>query len=289
MKYSPEGLQAFVEAVEQGSFSAAARKLKKSQSTVSTAIANLELDLGIELFSRNSRYPQLTEAGFKVLGQVQEILAAAHRLEELSIRLSDQIEPRLTVGLTDVYSFYQDRNFLQSFSDKYPDIELEWLDSEGADVIGLLLAGRAHVGLLASQPSYPTDLVARRLPITAKMGIFVGHTHDLSQKTEVRLDDLRPARQIYLNTERSTTKRPGGRVWSATDYLMVLEMAEQGFGWAVLPQELVRQYGSGRLVELAVEGYPRSVNLDVLWSKNTPPGPAGMWLVNRLLSAEAKP
>src|SRR5699024_4539586 len=156
MKYSPEGLQAFVEAAEQGSFSAAARKLNKSQSTVSSAIANLEADLGVELFVRTGRYPKLTEAGLKVLGFAKQILDVAGRLEELSIRLSDNVEPKLTVGLTDVYSWYHDRHFLHDFASTYPEVELEWVDAEGEDVIGLVLSGRAHVGLLASQQSYPT-------------------------------------------------------------------------------------------------------------------------------------
>ena len=52
MRYSPEALTAFVEAVDSGSFSAAARRLRKSQSTISTAIANLEADLGVTLFDR---------------------------------------------------------------------------------------------------------------------------------------------------------------------------------------------------------------------------------------------
>ena len=63
MPYSPESLQAFVEAAALGSFSAAARRLRKTQSTVSTAIAHLEADLGVSLFDRSGRYPQLTEAG----------------------------------------------------------------------------------------------------------------------------------------------------------------------------------------------------------------------------------
>ncbi|HBX1524924.1 TPA: LysR family transcriptional regulator, partial [Klebsiella pneumoniae] len=55
MRYSPEALTAFVEAVDSGSFSAAARRLRKSQSTISTAIANLEADLGVILFDRATR------------------------------------------------------------------------------------------------------------------------------------------------------------------------------------------------------------------------------------------
>lgn len=50
MRYSPEALMAFVETVSCGSFSAAARRLRKSQSTISTAIAHLEADLGFSLF-----------------------------------------------------------------------------------------------------------------------------------------------------------------------------------------------------------------------------------------------
>lgn len=97
MRYSPEALLAFVEAAALGSFSAAARKLRKSQSTISTAIANLEADLGLILFDRQARQPVLTAAGRKVLGHVQEILAASERLDALSIRLADNIEPRLSV------------------------------------------------------------------------------------------------------------------------------------------------------------------------------------------------
>lgn len=71
MRYSPEALKAFVEAVAAGSFSAAARRLRKNQSTISTSIANLEADLGFELFDRSARQPVLTIPGEQVLGYVQ--------------------------------------------------------------------------------------------------------------------------------------------------------------------------------------------------------------------------
>ena len=70
MRYSPEALTAFVETVAAGSFSAAARRLRKSQSTISTSIANLEADLGFELFDRSARHPVLTAQGEQVLGYV---------------------------------------------------------------------------------------------------------------------------------------------------------------------------------------------------------------------------
>ncbi|MDP3309728.1 MAG: LysR family transcriptional regulator, partial [Polaromonas sp.] len=81
MRHSPEALTAFAEAATLGSFSAAARKLGKSQSTISSAIANLEIDLGLSLFDRSSRKPALTEHGRVMLGKVQDILAASDRLD----------------------------------------------------------------------------------------------------------------------------------------------------------------------------------------------------------------
>ncbi len=50
MRFSLEHLEVFVAVVEAGSFSEAARRLGNAQSRVSTTIANLETDLGVELF-----------------------------------------------------------------------------------------------------------------------------------------------------------------------------------------------------------------------------------------------
>ena len=56
-------LRIFVAAAEERSFSAAGRRLGRAQSVVSQAIANLEEQLGVELFRREGRYPELTPGG----------------------------------------------------------------------------------------------------------------------------------------------------------------------------------------------------------------------------------
>ncbi|ROL64683.1 LysR family transcriptional regulator [Pseudomonas vranovensis] len=285
MRYSPEALQAFVEAAALGSFSAAARKLRKSQSTVSAAIANLEADLGVTLFDRQARQPVLTEAGRKVLGHVQEILAASERLDQLSIRLADKVEPRLTIVFSDMHQLNPDNRVMQLFEQRYQDIELECMIAEAGDVLNLLQSGRAHLGMLAAQPGYPADVAATRLAAQAQMGIFVASSHPLAQLAQPTQAHLAGHRQLYLNTYTDSVNKPQGRVWSAPDYLMLLEMTEEGFGWAELPHGLVRQYGHGQLTELKLRGWPRPIAVDVAWSKLSPPGPAGLWLLDRLLES----
>ncbi|CAI1515698.1 HTH-type transcriptional activator AllS [Serratia quinivorans] len=288
MRYSPEALQAFVEAAALGSFSAAARKLRKSQSTISTAIANLEADLGLLLFDRQARQPVLTAAGHKVLGHVQEILAASERLDALSIRLADNIEPRLSLVFSDTYQPKHHDRLMQLFEQRYQDIELEWMIAEDGDVLDLLQSGRAHLGMVEVQASYPPDIGFARLPEQTEMGLFVTHSHPLAQTASPTPEQLSSTRQLILNTySGAEAARSGSLVWSAPSYLLLLEMAEQGFGWAVLPNWLVKQYGHDKLTELKPRGWPKLISVDAVWSKLTPPGPAGYWLLERLLENAA--
>ncbi|GAA3580343.1 LysR family transcriptional regulator [Gibbsiella quercinecans] len=286
MRYSPEALQAFVEAAALGSFSAAARKLRKSQSTISTAIANLEADLALTLFDRQGRQPVLTAAGRKVLNQVQEILAASERLDALSIRLAGNVEPRLTIVFSDTYQPKHHDRMMMNFEQRYQDIELECMIAEDGDVLDLLQSGRAHLGMVETQKNYPPDIAFARLPNQTEMGLFVARQHPLAQLSAPTPEQLARTRQLYLNTYTGTeAARPGGPVWSAPSYLMLLEMAEQGFGWAVLPRWLVRQYSHEKLTELRPRGWPKMISVDVVWSKLTPPGPAGYWLLEQLLDS----
>ena len=60
MNVNQEQLLMFKTVMEAGSFSAAARQLGKVPSAVSMAIANLEIDLNLELFQRSGREPKPT-------------------------------------------------------------------------------------------------------------------------------------------------------------------------------------------------------------------------------------
>jgi DNA-binding transcriptional LysR family regulator len=52
-------LRVFIAAAEEGSFSAAGRKLRRAQSLVTQTVANLEGQLNVKLFDRANKYPRL--------------------------------------------------------------------------------------------------------------------------------------------------------------------------------------------------------------------------------------
>ncbi|KYC17029.1 LysR family transcriptional regulator [Pseudomonas sp. ABFPK] len=282
MRYSPEALVAFVEAASLGSFSAAARKLRKSQSTISIAIANFEADVGCPLFERGGRHPTLNEAGRQVLSHVEAILDASAQLDALAVRLAENIEALISVVMSDSYSVTFQGAVMARFAQHYPHTELRCGPSEDADVIELIQQGLAHVGILATQPSYPADVAVARLPEQAEFGVYVASGHPLAALPQVQMQHLESVRQLYIKTYAPSLHHGRGQAWSAPDYLTLLEFAVRGFGWAELPRALVARFGSG-LVELQVAGYPRRVDMDVAWSSRRALGPAGQWLVRQML------
>lgn len=281
---SQEVLLAFVQAATQGSFSAAARKLGRSQSTISAAVASLEIDLDLLLFDRSSRKPTLTPAGHVMLQRAEAILAATSRLEMTARQLAQGVEPKLTVAISDTYQSARFEAALVGFEQRYPDLELECLIAECDDLIELVQRGRAHLAFAEMQDTYPPDLVTSTVAERTDLALFVKDDHVLTRVERVDQQVLEQQRELRLATiVNPYDSRAKGRVWSAPSYLMLMEMAEMGFGWAALPRWLVARFGNGSLVELTVRGWPRPVYVDALWSRIYPPGPAGSWLLSKML------
>lgn len=281
---SHEVLLAFVQAATQGSFSAAARKLGKSQSTISAAVASLEIDLNVTLFDRSSRKPGLTSAGHVLLQRAEEILAATSRLEMSAAQLAQGVEAKLTIAMSDTYQSDRFEAALSEFEQRYPDLELECLIAECDDLIALVQGGRAHIAFAEMQEHYPPDLDRATVDEHTEIALFVSPSHPLASLPKIDRQVLQQHRELRLATIINPYEsRAQGRVWSAPSYLMLLEMAQGGFGWAPLPRWLVARFGPGTLQELKVRGWPKPVAVDALWSRLNPPGPAGSWMLAKML------
>ncbi|WP_159974100.1 LysR family transcriptional regulator [Pseudomonas sp. 8Z] len=289
MNISAESLQAFAQAASCGSLSAAARRLGKSQSTISEAVARLEIDLGVALFERGPRKLQLTEAGASLLAHAEEVLNASDRLARHAASLAKGQEARLTLALSDAYQPKQYEARLEELDQRFPNLQFESLIAEQADVLDLISQGRAHLGLLAAQSTYPPHIAHARLAMHSEFGLFVAKGHPLSTLAKVQPEDLSPWRLLRLssvaNDDANSDDLPGsgGRCWAAPDYLMLLEMARLGFGWAELPRQLVDTFGFDSLHELPCNGWPRRVTVDAVWSRQRELGPIAAWLLGRLL------
>ena len=102
--YSFEQLKVFVTVCESGSFSAAARKLKRAQSGVSQSIANLEIAIDQELFNREKNIPVLTNTGKALLpvADAQSILEQQKQALTPVLQASEKRSIQIIILLTGV-------------------------------------------------------------------------------------------------------------------------------------------------------------------------------------------
>ena len=234
-----ENFRAFVLAAELGSFSAAARQMGKAQSAVSTAIANLEIDADVQLFDRSARNPVLTEAGAALLPNARGILLGNQEFLARATSMAQGVEGHLCVAIEQGISVKPLLDLLHQFSTAFAHVSLEIITPDPTDMAALLKHGRAELGLMIEQESYPTGFRFRGVGYSRTVPV-AAHSHPLADLAQVRHADLRQYRELVPRSRAtSETGRPGNRkspsVWYAESPTLAVELVAQGFGWAELP------------------------------------------------------
>ena len=284
MKLSLESLHLLVAVAECGSFSAAARGLGKAQSAVSTAMANLEIDLGLTLFDRSGRLPRLTAPGERMVAEARALLAQQGQLQALAAELAAGIEARLTLAIDDESLLPWLTPVLEQLAAAYPLLELELLFPMMEDLSDMLLTGRAQLAIGYQGLVTPVALTRFGLGRMA-MPLVVAPDHPLTQLSAPGLEDLRQHRQLMVTARQPGTERERFRlstaIWWVEGDLGVLELVKRGLGWATVPAFLLTDaLAHGDVVCLPDEALPPipELSIELLWHSTRPIGPAAQWL-----------
>ena len=131
MKTTSEELTVFVQVVENGSFSRAAKQLSMANSAVSRVVKRLEEKLGVNLINRTTRQLRLTEEGSQYFRRVQKILQemAAAEAEMLAVHEVPQGILRVDSAMPMVLHLLVP--LAAKFNERYPHIQLSLVSSEG--------------------------------------------------------------------------------------------------------------------------------------------------------------
>ncbi|WP_339891432.1 LysR family transcriptional regulator [uncultured Alteromonas sp.] len=289
MRLSLEQLTAFCSVASEKSFSAAARKLGKSQSAVSISVANLEIDLGVILFDRSSRYPSLTNHGISLLRDAEAILHQCSSMENRANSIASELESQVVVAIDDAIPFQLLNHNLAAFGEKFPFVDLNILHPSSHYVQQSIEQGDASLGVMCAGTNYPQHLHFKRLGnITF---VNVAHkNHPLTRLPQVSFDDLNRHRQlVYLPLRDSLPTSEylsGSSQWRMGSYLALMNTLSAGMGWATVPKQLIIDLQlQDELVELALTSYPHTqwtVGVDLVWSSNQRFGQAVGWLRDAL-------
>jgi DNA-binding transcriptional LysR family regulator len=96
-------MRVLVAVAETGSFSAAARRLGRVQSAISQSIQALETALGVPLFIREGKVPQLNEAGRVILEDARRLIQGAETMKARAESISAEVEPELTLAVDAIF------------------------------------------------------------------------------------------------------------------------------------------------------------------------------------------
>jgi DNA-binding transcriptional LysR family regulator len=117
---SLDQLKAFIAAVDEGSFSAAGRKLHRAQSAVSELVSNLEAQLGVALFDRSERYPKLTAAGIQLVADARCVVANVDLLKARAKGISRGLESELSAVVDVLFPIEAIAESAKEFRDRFP-------------------------------------------------------------------------------------------------------------------------------------------------------------------------
>ncbi len=111
--------------VEENGYSAAAKVLNRSQSTISYSMAKLQSQLGVELLKVEGRQCELTPIGYTVLHRSRVVLEQLTDLEQSVCYLSDGIEAQISLAVE--YIFPKDILFIaiREFNQRFPHTQVQ--------------------------------------------------------------------------------------------------------------------------------------------------------------------
>jgi len=231
-------LRAFVEVVERGSFSEAARAMGISQPAVTMQIQGLESDLGATLLERRYRRVELTEAGRSLLPIATKVM---HELDEARVeieRLSDTVGGHLELAVSTTPGQYILPRLLGTFLRQYPEVTVSLRVYDTADVVAHVEAGEAHLGMTGAR--IPHAKVGYEEMGVDQLLMICPVDSPLANRTHVQLAEI--AEHPFIARESGSGTR------------IVVEQALREGGVEPSDLNIVMELGTSEAIVNAVEG-----------------------------------
>ena len=276
-------LEALIQVAARRSFSRAAEALGLTQPSVTARIQSLERDLGEPLFERNGRGVRLTEVGASFLPHAQRVLQALQDGRDAVHALRQLEAGTLRLAAAPTISTYVLPGLLKEFRSRYPQLEVSVRTEYSDQIVQMVLADEAEVGLERSI-SHP-DAVT--VPLYEDEVVLVtSRDHPFGERAPVSIEEVGQRRLIMFNRGSSyytlvdNALRQAGALVSPTMELDNMEatkkMVDEGLGIAFLPKVAVErelERGELRLVQVTGMAMPRR-QIAMIYRRGRPLGRA---------------
>ena len=239
-------LECFDAVVTEGTFQAAAQKLRRTQPSVSTAVKNLENQLGLVLLDRAGYRVAVTDAGRSFHQRTRVFLYDLRALKNHAAQLAMGEESELRVVIGDLCPLPQTLALLRRFFDDCPGTRLHLHFEAIAGPWERLFDGEAdlilhHINKADPRLEFMDLFSVWVVPVVASGFLRFPVSRSITP------EQMRGYVQCVIrDTSRHSATRDyylveGARSWTVSDQLMKRELILQGMGWGHMPKFLIDQ------------------------------------------------
>ncbi len=282
-------LRALEAVAETGSFSAAARRLGRVQSAVSQAIQALEVSLGVALFDRSGKVPQLNDTGRVVLEDARNLLRGAEALKARAESIAGELEPELTLAVESMFPMHVLIDALRDLQARFPLLPVTVYTEALGGAEQRLRDGAARIALYPPNPIMSENRETEFMVTIPTVPVVAANHLLASEKAPLSRAVLERQVQLVL-TDRSPVSAGisagivSHRTWRFADINTRLEFLLAGFGWCNMPLPMVLghiQAGRLKVLDIAQHNAPE-FRIHAVYPRGRMPGKAGRWLIDTL-------
>ncbi|WP_448956184.1 LysR family transcriptional regulator [Labrys neptuniae] len=278
----------FLAVVEERHFTRAARRVHLTQSSLSASIRALESELGGELFVRNTRNVEVTEAGRALLPHARQTLACAEEGRDAVAGVRGLLRGQLAIGVIQTFGMLHLPSLLARYHRLHPGVRLRLRHGSVSALTAAVVQGELELAFV----DYPLGLHADRTQARSlgdeHLVLAVASDDPLTARRQLRLQDLATRDFVEYRADSAlritidTACREAGlerHICCEVDTISdLVELVAQGLGVTLLPSSALLPAG-GRVTGVPVTP-PIRRELAVISAANRLPTPAAAALLD---------
>lgn len=230
-----QSLTVFLQVAEEGSFSAAAKKLALTQPTVSFHIDNLEKNFGCPLFTRTSKGVSLTIYGEKLYETTKTINSLVARTHNEIQAMTQGSSGRILLGASTIPADYILPPLLADFLSAHPGLSLSLVTGDSQTILKKFTQGEIPIAIIGAKPD--DSLVSQ--PLWTDQLVLAAHP-DFKQ-----VDLTLTVKEWLLTLPFILRKESSGTARSALQALQALDIRAEDL-------TVVMEAGSNQAVKAAI-------------------------------------
>ncbi len=269
-------LECFLAVARCGNFTKAAEQIHISQPSISKMIKEIEAQMKIELFYRDTKHVELTDAGIVFLEQAQQIVALFDNLTTNIDGLLAQKSGKIRIGVPPITSVTMFSQVLGVFKKEHPNIELQLFEFGSKTIEKSVQEGELDIGIV-STPVTNEELYEMFWLTRDSLEVVMHPEHSLAAHSTVTMSNLAEESFVLYSKdfrlhdqiiERCHSEGFDPKIMFETSQLeFMIQIVAANVGIVLLPTRICRQLDSSQVVSRPLAGKPIYLQFGVIWKK----------------------